>query len=51
METYGYFFINPFKAGNIINVYYSERGAFNENSPNFKEVAEQFIAGLRLKSN
>jgi len=51
METYGYYFVHPSNAGNLINIYYSERGTLNENSSNFKEIAEQFISGLKLKSN
>lgn len=51
METYGYVFINPSNAGNLINIYYSERGTLNENSSNLKEIAEKFITGFKLKSN
>lgn len=49
MELYQYHFIHPLNKNILISIGYSERGKLNENSFNFKEVAEKFIKGLKLK--
>lgn len=49
MELYQYHFIDPYNKNILISIGYSERGRLNENSSNFKEVAEKFVDGLKLK--
>ncbi len=49
METLNYVFIHPYKKTQLINVFYSERGKSGELDKNFREKAEAFISGLKLK--
>lgn len=49
MELYQYHFIHPYNKNILISIGYSERGKLNENSFNFKEIAQNFIDGLKLK--
>jgi hypothetical protein len=48
-ETYSYIFIHPDFNNVTIAVMYSERGEPDEIDPNFKQSAQKFIDGLKLK--
>src|SRR5262249_26248031 len=48
-ETYSYIFIHPNFSNVAIGVVYSERGKPDEIDPNFKDIAQKFMDGLKLK--
>ncbi len=49
MELYQYHFIHPHNKNILISIGYSERGRLNENSNDFKVIAEDFINGIKIK--